>query len=186
MFVESKSKVKRAWERYILVTFCYGCNLGPVQTARSIRGIDRFKLAFINQGHITEANLNDAITTVINAYVHLPLQRLWGKGKSASADGMKWDLYPQSLMSEYHIRYGGYGGIGYYMVSDSYIALMSRFTTCGSWEGHFISSYVAMKRLIVLLHLARRASYSVLAASIWGPTRALGRFMRPIPADRDL
>jgi integrase len=24
---------------------------------------------------------------------------------------MKWDLYPQNLMSEYHIRYGGYGGI---------------------------------------------------------------------------
>jgi hypothetical protein len=41
---------------------------------------------------------------------------------------MKWDLYPQTLMSEYHIRYGGYGGIGYYLVSDNYIALMSRFT----------------------------------------------------------
>jgi len=26
-------------------------------------------------------------------------------------------------MSEYHIRYGGYGGIGYYLVADSYIAL---------------------------------------------------------------
>ncbi|SRR6266436_7400074 len=34
-------------------------------------------------------------------------------------------------MSKYHIRYGGYGGIGYYLVSDNYIALMSRFTTCG-------------------------------------------------------
>ena len=44
-------------------------------------------------------------------------------GKSASADGMKWDLYPQNLMSEYHIRYGGYGGIGYYLVADSYMGL---------------------------------------------------------------
>ena len=136
------AKLKRAWERYVLVVFCYGCNLGPVQTARSVRGMDRFKLAFINQRHITEANLNDAITAVINAYVQFPLQRLWGKGKSASADGMKWDLYPQNLMSEYHIRYGGYGGIGYYMVSDSYIALMSRFTTCGSWEGHYILDFL--------------------------------------------
>ena len=41
-------------------------------------------------------------------------------------------------MSEYHIRYGGYGGIGYYMVSDSYMAWMSRFTTCGSWKGRYI------------------------------------------------
>lgn len=45
-------------------------------------------------------------------------------------------------MSEYHIRYGGYGGIGYYLVSDSYIALVSRFTTCGSWEGHYILDFL--------------------------------------------
>jgi hypothetical protein len=47
--------------------------------------------------------LNDQLreTTVINAYAQFPLQRLWGLGKSASADGMKWDLYPQNLMSEY-------------------------------------------------------------------------------------
>jgi Tn3 transposase DDE domain-containing protein len=38
--------------------------------------------------------LNDQLreTTVINAYAQFPLQRLWGLGKSASADGMKWDL----------------------------------------------------------------------------------------------
>lgn len=136
------AKLKRPRERYVLTTFCYGCNLGPVQTARSVRGIDRFKLAFINQRHITEAKLNDAITIVVNAYAQFPLQRLWGSGKSASADGMKWDLYPQNLMSEYHIRYGGYGGIGYYLVSDSYIALVSRFTTCGSWEGHYILDFL--------------------------------------------
>ncbi len=34
----------------------------------------------------------------------------------------------------YHLRYGGYGGIGYYLVSDMYIAIFSRFTTCGSVE----------------------------------------------------
>jgi hypothetical protein len=136
------AKLKKARERYLLTVFCYGCNLGPVQTARSVRGIDRFKLAFINQRHITEANLNDAITTVVNAYAQFPLQRLWGSGKSASADGTKWDLYPQNLVSEYHIRYGGYGGIGYYLLSDSYIALVSRFTTCGSWEGHYILDFL--------------------------------------------
>lgn len=72
------AKVKRPRERYVLTTFCYGTNLGPVQTARSVRGTDRFKLAFINQRHITEASLNDAITTVVNAYAQFPLQRLWG------------------------------------------------------------------------------------------------------------
>lgn len=137
-----ETKLKRARERYLLTVFCYGCNLGPVQTARSVRGVNRFQLAFVNQRHITEQSLNEAITTIVNAYVQFPLQNLWGRGRSASADGMKWDLYPHNLMSEYHIRYGGYGGIGYYLVADNYIALMSRWTTCGAWEGHAILDFL--------------------------------------------
>jgi TnpA family transposase len=136
------AKLDQPRERYLITAFCYGCNLGPAQTARSIKGLVRRQVAFVNQRHVTEASLNEAITTVINAYAQFPLQRLWGLGKSASADGTKWDLYAQNLMSEYHIRYGGYGGIGYYVIADSYIALFSRFNTCGSWEGHYILDFI--------------------------------------------
>ena len=41
-------------------------------------------------------------------------------------------------MSERHIRYGGYGGIAYYHVSDTYIALFSHFIPCGVWEAIYI------------------------------------------------
>ena len=64
----------------MLTVFCYGCNLGPTQTARSIKDLDRFKLAFVNQRHMTEASLNEAIAPVVNTYVQFPLQRLWGLG----------------------------------------------------------------------------------------------------------
>ena len=37
------------------------------------------------------------------------LAQILGSGKSASADGTKWNLYEQNLITEYHIRYGGYG-----------------------------------------------------------------------------
>ena len=43
-----------------------------------LKSLDRRQVAFVNQRHITEENLNDAITTVINAYAQFPLQRLWG------------------------------------------------------------------------------------------------------------
>lgn len=39
---------------------------------------------------------------------------------------------------EYHIRYGGYGGIAYHHVSDKYIALFTHFITCGVWEAVYI------------------------------------------------
>lgn len=42
------------------------------------------------------------------------------------------------LLAEYHIRYGGYGGIAYHHVSDNYIALFSHFIPCGVWEAVYI------------------------------------------------
>jgi hypothetical protein len=73
------AKLDNPRERYLITTFCYGCNLGPTQTARSIKGLDRRQVSFVNQRHITEENLNQAITRVINAYAQLPLQREGGK-----------------------------------------------------------------------------------------------------------
>jgi hypothetical protein len=69
------AKLENPRERYLITTFCYGCNLGPTQTARSIKGLDRRQVSFVNRRHITEENLNQAITRVINAYAQLPLQR---------------------------------------------------------------------------------------------------------------
>jgi TnpA family transposase len=47
--------------------------------------------------------------------------KYWGDGKHAGVDGTQWDVYENNLLSERHIRYGGYGGIAYYHVSDTYI-----------------------------------------------------------------
>ena len=132
------SKIEEPRERYVTTTFCYGCGLGPTQTSRSVKDFDRRQLAAINQRHISEKNLQEATTEVINGYNRFALPKEWGSGKRVSADGTKWDLYEQNLLSEYHIRYGGYGGIGYYHVSDTYIALFSHFIPCGVWEAVYI------------------------------------------------
>ena len=144
-----EAKLERPRERYVAAVFCYGCGLGPSQTARSLKGLDRRHVAHVNQRHMTEASLDDAITGVIDAYARVGLHQHWGSGESASADGMKWDLHPESLKSSYHIRYGGYGGIGYYLVSDTYIALFSRFLACGAYEGHAILDFVAENRSLL-------------------------------------
>ena len=132
------AKLEDPDQRYLTTVFCYGCNLGPTQTARSLGTMDRKQIAWINQRHVTEENLEEAIRYVLNSYNKFLLPKYWGTGERASADGTKWDLYEQNLLSEYHIRYGGYGGIGYYHVSDTYIALFSHFIPCGVWEGIYI------------------------------------------------
>ncbi|CAM5407111.1 hypothetical protein RLIN73S_02262 [Rhodanobacter lindaniclasticus] len=94
--------------------------------------------AWLNLKYVTGDTLQACHVDTINLYNKFELPGYWGSGKSASADGTKWSVYEQNLLSEYHIRYGGYGGIGYYHVSDKYIALFSRFIPCGAYEAIYI------------------------------------------------
>ncbi|MGH9821978.1 MAG: Tn3 family transposase [Blastocatellia bacterium] len=135
----SDPKIERALERYLLTTFTYGCNLGPAQAARHLRGlVTPHELSFVNRRHFNSHKLNSAIVDIINDYSAFALPKFWGMGKSAAADGTKYDLYDQNLLAEYHIRYGGWGGIAYHHVSDNYVALFSHFIPCGTWEAIYI------------------------------------------------
>ena len=135
----SDPKLKNPTERYLLTIFTYGCNLGASQAARHMRGIVNAKsLSNINSRHISIEQLNRGLTDIINRYNVLDLPQFWGQGDSAAADGTKYDVREQNLLSEYHIRYGGYGGIAYHHVADKYIALFSHFIPCGTWEAVYI------------------------------------------------
>lgn len=132
-------KIERATERYLLTSFTYGCNLGPTQTAKHMRGMVTAKeLSFVNRRHVAIDKLNAALVDIINRYNVLKLPSVWGDGTTAAADGTKYELYEENLLSEYHIRYGGYGGIAYHHVSDTYVALFSHFISCGTWEAVYI------------------------------------------------
>nr|WP_052046409.1 Tn3 family transposase [Candidatus Paracaedibacter symbiosus] len=132
------SRIETPQLRFILTLFCYGFNLGPTQTIRMVKGFSRRQIAWLNLRHVTEEKLDKAITKTINRYNNFMLPKQWGNGKHASADGTKWNIYEQNLLCEFHIRYGGYGGIGYYHVSDTYIALFSHFIPCGVYEALYI------------------------------------------------
>ncbi|MBR8841076.1 MAG: Tn3 family transposase, partial [Stigonema ocellatum SAG 48.90 = DSM 106950] len=135
----SEPKMEQPMERYILTTFGYGCNLGPNQTARHTRGlVTSHMLSYTNRRHVSAETLQAAIRDIINAYNRLSLPKCWGSGTRAAADGSKFETYENNLLSEYHIRYGGYGGIAYHHVSDKYIALFTHFITCGVWEAVYI------------------------------------------------
>lgn len=122
---------------------CFGCNLGPSQTARSIKSLTRKQVAYLNLSHMREKDLIKATEKVINTYNEYELPKLWGSGENASVDGTRFDMFEQNLLSEYHLRYASYGGIGYYLVSDKYIALFSRFIPCGVREAmHLIDAII--------------------------------------------
>jgi len=135
----SDPKLRDPLSRYLITVFGYGCNLGPVQTARHARGLATERvIGRLNAQHITTDKLDAAIRDVINEYARFRLPFVWGSGKAAIADGTHYEMYENNLLGEWHIRYGGYGGIAYHHISDTYVALFSHFIACGVWEAVYI------------------------------------------------
>ena len=87
-------------------------------------------------------------------------------------------MHPESLKSSYHIRCGGYGGIGYYLISDTYIALFSRFLACGAYEGHAILDFVAENRLLLQLTTVHSDTHGQ-SSAIFGLAHLLGTELMP-------
>ncbi|MGZ8249467.1 Tn3 family transposase [Methylomagnum sp.] len=133
-----RGKLKEEDRRKILTAFAYGTGLGPTQVARNVADLGARQVAFVHQRQVTTEKLEAAIGAVINAYNRFQLPRHWGDTRRAAADGTQWNLYENNLLSERHIRYGGYGGIAYYHVSDAYVALFSHFIPCGVWEAVYL------------------------------------------------
>ena len=131
----SDPKLAQAVQRYLFTVFGYGCNLGPNQTARHAPEIATAQaLRRINAQHINADKLEAAMVDVIDQYVRFQLPRHWGSGRAAIADGTHVKLRENNLLGSRHIRYGGYGGIAYHHIADTYIALFTSFITCGVWE----------------------------------------------------
>jgi TnpA family transposase len=173
-----ETKLDHPVERYLTTVFAYGCLLGPTQTAQAMSEIDRYQIAWANQRHISEDALDEAITEIINGYNRFLLPSFWGSSERASADGTKWDLYEQNLLSEYHIRYGGYGGVGFYVISAKYIALFSHFIPCGVREATYILDGLMENRSDIQPNIIHSDSHGQ-SESVFGLAYLLGIKLMP-------
>ena len=134
---EPKSAQTKLHHLYTL--FAYGSHLGPVQTAKhTSQPISSRVMSKINQLHIDAKKLQAGIVDTVNHYQSFELSGHWGDASTAVADGTHVELAENNLMGERHIRYGGYGGIAYHHISDTYVALFSHFIACGTWEAVYI------------------------------------------------
>jgi TnpA family transposase len=133
-----ETKIADYPSRFVATTLSYGCNMGPTQTERSLLKFSRKQIAWLFNHHVTDIRLIKAIQILINRYNTFALPKHWGPDDSLSVDGIFWDMYTQNLLAAHHIRYGRYGGVGYYHVSDQYIALFSNFISCGAHESIFL------------------------------------------------
>jgi TnpA family transposase len=100
--------------------------------------VSAHQLSLAFHKHISMTNLQAADTDVINAFARLDIAGIWGDGTVVAADGSQVNTWENNLLAETSIRYGGFGQIAYRHISDTYIALFSRFIPCGVWEAVYI------------------------------------------------
>lgn len=135
----SDPKIPDTLGRYSVTTFAYGSLLGPAQVARHMRGqVSASEIYTAGNKHATATKVERCSADVVNRYMKLDLSRVYGDETVVGADGSQIDTWEDSLLAESHIRYGGYGGIAYRHVSDTYIAVFSHFIPCGVWEAVYI------------------------------------------------
>lgn len=135
----SDPKLADALGRYVCTAFCYGTGLGPAQVARHMRGqVSARELARAFHQHCGQDRLQAVNTDVINAFARLDVAKLWGDGHVVAADGSQVNTWENNLLAETSIRCGGFGQLAYRHVSDTYIALFSRFIPCGVREAVYI------------------------------------------------
>jgi TnpA family transposase len=140
----SDPKISDPLGRYCMAVFTGGANIGPYEAARHIAGVSARELSMVRNRHIDLKKLNSAIATVVNAFNELDVVKAWGDGTTVAADGTQVETYIDNLLAETSIRYGGVGGIAYHYISDTYVALFSRFIPCGVWEAvHLIEGLLA-------------------------------------------
>lgn len=134
----SDPKIRDTLGRYVVTAFAYGGNLGPTEVARRMRGISAHEIYTAGNKHADAGKIHKGSADIVNAFAALDVARMWGDGSAAATDGSQIDTWENNPLAESHIRYGGFGGIAFRLISDTYIALFSHFIPCGVWEAVYI------------------------------------------------
>lgn len=175
----SDPKLARAKQRYLLTVFGYGCNLGPGQTARHAPEVASAQaLRRTNAQHVTAGKLEAGMADLIGQYARFSLPRHWGTNRTAIADGTHVKLRENNLIGSRHVRYGGYGGIAYHHIADTYVALFTSFIPCGVWEAVHILDALMKNRSVVqpdTIHADTQGQ----SESVFGLCRMLGIKLMP-------
>jgi TnpA family transposase len=112
--------------------------LFAINVARHMRGVSAHEIYTAGNKHADAGRIHQASADVINAFAKLDVARMWGDGRAAAVDGSQIETWENNLLAESSIRYGGFGGIAFRLISDTYIALFSHFIPCGVWEAVYI------------------------------------------------
>lgn len=121
--------------RLLLALYSLGTNAG-LKRMSSGGGEDSYDdLLYVRRKYITQEQLRAAIGRVCNAIFQVRNTDLWGEATTACAsDSKQFGAWDQTLMTEWHARYGGPGVMVYWHVEECSVCIYSQLKSCSSSE----------------------------------------------------
>src|SRR4051794_11794621 len=110
-------------------------NAGLKRMASAQHGASYRDLLYVRRRYITAEQLREAIAAVTNATLRARDPLVWGEGTNACAsDSKHFGAWDQNLTTQWHVRYGGRGGMIYWHVERRSLCIHSQLKSPSSSE----------------------------------------------------
>jgi hypothetical protein len=106
-----------------------GCNIGPQRMAAA-SGLNAHEISFVADWHLTEEALKSATIEIINFASRLPMSRIFGRGDTCSADGMRFYVPANILAADYSHVLAGRGVTLYAHTADNFLRMHQQPIPC--------------------------------------------------------
>jgi TnpA family transposase len=113
-----------------------GCNIGSQRMALA-SGLNVHEISLVADWYLTEETLKAASIDIINFASRIPVSRVYGRGATCSADGMRFYVPIHILAADYSHVLQGRGVTLYAHTSDSFLRMHQQPIPCRLREAAF-------------------------------------------------
>jgi TnpA family transposase len=113
-----------------------GCNIGCQRMALA-SGLNFHEISFVTDWYLTEDTLKAACIDIINFAFRLPVSKVYGRGATCSADGMRFYVPIHILAADYSHVLQGRGVTLYAHTADNFLRMNQQPIPCRLREAAF-------------------------------------------------
>ena len=126
---------KELQQRLLLSLFAIATNTEFNKVCSGVAAISESDLRYVRKRFLTPESLRHIIRKLVNATLSIRDKQIWGELiNSFASDSTQFAAWDENLMTEYHIRYQGYGIMAYWHVDKKALCIASQIMRCGASE----------------------------------------------------
>ena len=115
-----------------------GCNVGPYNMSRMVRGVSYNQIQRITDWQLTEDNQRGALASVVNAIARLDTSQIWGQGKTSASDGQRFAFRQKVLQQTFTPKFSDYALEFYSFIADNYAPYYGIPIECTDRDAPFV------------------------------------------------